>query len=103
MHAQAAILPTVPRGDQIVYCAGDSAILWQRLGWSLLATLLTLKAAALAAGSFTFPLWFPSIQAGVRNRRARGRFRCALRPFCWMGGQKGSQVTALAAQDGSQQ
>ncbi len=52
-------------------------MLWQRLGWSALATLLTLKAAALAAGTFTFPLWFPSLQAGLRNTRARGRFRSA--------------------------
>ena len=77
MHAQAAILPLVPRADQIAHCSGNSAVLWQRLGWSLLATLLTLKAAALAAGSFTFPFWYPSLQAGLRNRGARGRYRCA--------------------------
>ena len=86
MHAQAAILPVVPRASQITHCFGSSTVLWQRLGWSALGTLLTLKAAALAAGTFTFPLWFPSLQAGLRNVRARGRFRCPL-SYCSCGWQ----------------
>jgi hypothetical protein len=74
--SQAAVLPLAPTADQIQYCSGDSTTLWQRLGWSLLATLLTLKLTALAASSATFTLWYPSLQAALRNRSVRGKSRC---------------------------
>lgn len=74
---QATILPGAPTAEQIQYCSGDSVLLWQRLGVSLLLTLVTLKTTALAAGSFTFPLWYPSLQAALRNRNIRGKSRCA--------------------------
>ncbi len=72
---QAMMLPVTPTAEQIQHCSGDSAVLWQRLGISLLATLVTLKVSALAAGSLTFPLWFPSLQATLRNRNVRAKFR----------------------------
>ena len=72
---QAMMLPVAPTAEQIQHCSGDSAVLWQRLGISLLATLVTLKVSALAAGSLTFPLWFPSLQATLRNRNVRAKFR----------------------------
>lgn len=78
---QALMLPATPTAEQIQYCSGDSSVLWQRLGVSLLATLVTLKVSALAAGSLTFPLWYPSLQAALRNRNVRGKFRCA-HPAC---------------------
>ncbi|CAL8465254.1 g4789 [Coccomyxa elongata] len=71
----AMMLPVTPTAEQIQHCSGDSAVLWQRLGISLLATLVTLKVSALAAGSLTFPLWFPSLQATLRNRNVRAKFR----------------------------
>jgi hypothetical protein len=74
---QAAILPGAPTAEQIQYCSGDSVMLWQRLGVSLLLTLVTLKTAALAAGTFTFPLWYPSLQAALRNRNIKGKYRHA--------------------------
>ncbi len=75
---QALMLPATPTAEQIQHCSGDSAVLWQRLGISLLVTLATLKVSALAAGSLTFPLWYPSLQATLRNRNVRAKFRCAV-------------------------
>lgn len=75
--SQAAVVPGAPTAEQVSYCSGGGAELWQRLGWSLIATLVTLKAAALAAGSLTFPLWYPSLRAALRNRAARGKYRRA--------------------------
>lgn len=77
MELQELMLPVAPTAEQIQHCSGDSAVLWQRLGFSLLVTLATLKVSALAAGSLTFPLWYPSLQATLRNRNVRGKFRCA--------------------------
>lgn len=77
MHVlQAAILPVAPTAEQVQYCSGDTSTLWQRLGVSLLLTLVTLKTTALAAGSFTFPLWYPSLRAALRNRSIKGKYRC---------------------------
>lgn len=70
-------MPGAPTAEQVAYCSGDGVALWQRLGWSLLATLVTLKAAALAAGSFTFPLWYPSLRAALCDCAARGKYRRA--------------------------
>ena len=73
---QAAILPVAPTAEQIQFCSGDTSTLWQRLGLSALLTLATLKTAALAAGSLTFPLWYPSLRAALRNRSIKGKYRC---------------------------
>ncbi|CAK0786622.1 hypothetical protein CVIRNUC_009836 [Coccomyxa viridis] len=73
-----AIFPGAPTAEQIQYCSGDSVTLWQRLGVSLLLTLVTLKTTALAAGTFTFPIWYPSLRAALRNRSIKGKYR-------WMG------------------
>ena len=75
-NLQAAILPGAPTAEQIQYCSGDSTTLWQRLGISLLLTLVTVKTTALAAGSFTFPIWYPSLRAALRNRSIKGKYRC---------------------------
>ncbi|CAL5222015.1 g4305 [Coccomyxa viridis] len=72
----AAILPVAPTAEQIQFCSGDTSTLWQRLGISALLTLATLKTAALAAGSLTFPLWYPSLRAALRNRSIKGKYRC---------------------------
>ena len=74
---QAAILPAAPTAEQVQFCSGDASTLWQRLGVSLLLTLVTLKTTALAAGSFTFPLWYPSLRAALRNRSIKGKYRCS--------------------------
>ena len=82
---QAAILPGAPTAEQVQYCSGDTSTLWQRLGLSLLLTLVTLKTTALAAGSFTFPIWYPSLRAALRNRSLKGKYRCTpLRSSGWM-------------------
>ena len=72
-----AIFPGAPTAEQIQYCSGDSVTLWQRLGVSLLLTLVTLKTTALAAGTFTFPIWYPSLRAALRNRSIKGKYRQA--------------------------
>ena len=74
---QVAIFPGAPTAEQIQYCSGDSATLWQRLGVSVLLTLVTLKTTALAAGTFTFPIWYPSLRAALRNRSIKGKYRRA--------------------------
>ncbi len=69
------VLPILPLAAQATFFAGGAAEGVQRWAACLAATVLLSKVAALAAGSLTWPLWWPWARAAQRNyvlRKAAG-------------------------------
>ena len=69
------MLPVVPFSAQATYFNGGAAQAVQRWGSSLALTVLLSKIAVLAAGTLTWPLWWPWAQAASKNyslRKQRG-------------------------------
>jgi len=65
------VLPVVPFSDQASFFSGGAATAVQRWGASLALTVLLSKVALLAAGTLTWPLWWPWAQAASKNYSVR--------------------------------
>jgi len=65
------VLPVVPFSAQATYFNGGAAQAVQRWGSSLALTVLLSKIAVLAAGTLTWPLWWPWAQAASKNYSLR--------------------------------
>jgi len=69
------VLPVVPFSQQASYFSGSATENIQRWGASLAATVVLSKIALIAAGTLTWPLWWPWALAAKRNfglRRSSG-------------------------------
>jgi hypothetical protein len=69
------VLPVVPFSQQATYFSGSATENIQRWGASLAATVVLSKIALIAAGTLTWPLWWPWALAAKRNfglRRSSG-------------------------------
>lgn len=65
------VLPLVPFSAQASFFNGGAAQAVQRWGASLALTVLLSKAALLAAGTLTWPLWWPWARAAGKNYSLR--------------------------------
>lgn len=65
------VLPLVPFSAQASFFNGGAAQAVQRWGASLALTVLLSKAALLAAGTLTWPLWWPWARAAGKNYNLR--------------------------------
>ena len=75
--AQERLLRIAPFAQQVEYFRGDPARLVQRWAGAALVTIVaSTKAALLAAGAVTFPLWWPWVQAANKNRALLAQHRC---------------------------
>ena len=75
---QDKLLPLIPFKEQAEFFRGDLTQNLQRLGGAVLVTVLaSVKAAPLAAGSLTFPLWWPWLQAALKNNDVKSQYPCA--------------------------
>ncbi len=65
------MLRIAPVREQVEYFKGDAATSVQRWTGAAVVTLLASikgELALLAAGAFTFPFWWPWVQAANKNR-----------------------------------
>lgn len=82
--AQERLLRIAPFAQQVEYFRGDPARLVQRWAGAALVTIVaSTKAALLAAGAVTFPLWWPWVQAANKNRALLAQHRCVLATRQW--------------------
>ena len=85
LFLQEQLLKIVPQRQQVQYYNGTPVDLGVRVGTGLLLTLVANKFTLLAAGTISYPLWWPIYQAWWQNQKLRSQYRllplrCSLLP-----------------------
>lgn len=69
------LLKIAPQQQQVQYYSGTPVDLGVRIGTGLLLTLVANKFTLLAAGTLSYPLWWPIYKAWWQNQKLRSQYR----------------------------